>query len=501
MSTKQNTKQIKSTKSPEELEQEALKEKVYRQFAAIKKMNVNHLNKALAINPSVLSKFNARQVADYLQNPARYEKQLRHLSNYLYGVSAQYRQIIRHVATMPTYDYTLNIAEMPQKINKDKISKAFMKSAQYVDKLNLPSEMSKVLRVAFREDFFYGYEHESKDSYFIQKMDADFCSVSSIEDGVFNYAFDFSYFETHPDHLDLYPEEFKTKFQVYKIDRVRYRWQELDSNKTICIKVMDDTQHGIPPYNTIFESIFDLDEYKKIKKSKTKMDNFLLLAQKIPMNDKSSDMNAFLIDLETAGAFHEQLAENVSEGISVATTPMPIESIKMEKSKSDVDTIAQAQREVYTDSGLSQYLFNSDKNTSAGISKSISSDEQVLFNVLTQIERWLNRKLKKQPGTIKFYVKFLHITEFSREEAFNRFLKAAQFGIPVKMEVGASLGLTPIEFLTKTFLENEVFEFQDKLKPLSSSHTQTNDDEGGRPTKQEDEISESRQADLDNADD
>lgn len=488
-------------KTPEQIEQEELKLKLQQQYAAIKKMNVKQLNKALAITPSVLSKFNPKQVAEYLQNPAKYEKQMRNLSNYLYGVSAQYRQIIKHVATMPTYDYTLNIVEMPQKINKDKVIKAYTKSAQYIDKLNLPHEMSKALRVAFKEDYFYGYEHESKDSYFIQKMDADYCSISSIEDGVFNYAFDFAYFDSYPDSLDLYPEEFKTKYQVYKIDRMRFRWQELDSNKTICIKVMDDLQYGTPPYNTVFESIFDLDEYKKIKKSKTKLDNFLLLAQKIPMNDKSQDMNAFLIDLETAGAFHEQLADNVSEGISVATSPMDIESIKMEKSKSDVDTISQAQREVYTDSGLSQYLFNSDKNTSAGISKSISSDEQIVFNTLTQIERWVNRKLKKQSGTIKFYIKFLHITEFSREESFNRFLKAAQFGVPVKMEIGASLGLTPLEFLNKVILENDIFELHEKLKPLSSSHTQTNDEEGGRPTKQEDEISDSRQADLDNLDD
>lgn len=491
-----------SPKTPEQLAQEELKLKLQQQYAAIKKMNTKQLNKVLAITPSVLSKFNPKQVAEYLQNPAKYEKQMRHLSNYLYGVSAQYRQIIKHVATMPTYDYTLNIVEMPQKINKDKISKTFVKTAQYVDKLNLPHEMSKALRVAFKEDFFYGYEHESKDSYFIQKMDADYCKISSIEDGVFNYAFDFSYFTNNPVELDLYPDEFRTKFQIYEIDRINHRWQELDSNKTFCIKIMDDLQHGMPPYNTVFESIFDLDEYKKIKKSKTKMDNFQLLAQKIPMNEKSNDLNAFLIDLDTAGAFHDQLSENTSDGVSVATSPMSIESIKMEKSKSDVDTIAQAQREVYTDSGLSQYLFNSEKNTSAGISKSISSDEQVLFTTLTQIERWVNRKLKKQAGTIKFYIKFLHITEFSREEAFNRFLKAAQFGIPVKMEIGASLGLTPLEFLNKVTLENDVFELHEKLKPLQSSHTASgSDDEGGRPTKQEDEISESRQADLDNLDD
>lgn len=473
-------------------------------YASIRKMNTKILNKSLNTVPSALSKFDAKQVANFLQNPQKFEKQLRQLSNYLYNVSSQYRQIIRHFATLPTYDYTLNIVEMPAKVNVDKITKSYQKTAQYVDKLNLTHEMSKVLKVAFKEDVYYGYEHESKDSYFIQQMDADYCQISSIEDGVLNYAFDFTYFDVYPDQLALYPEEFKVKYELYKLNKQNNRWLELDSNKTMCIKVNEDIlAYALPPFNTVFESIFDLDEYKKIKKAKAKMDNFLLLTQKIPMDDKSQDVDVFKISLETAMMFHSQLSESLGEGIGLATSPMEIEAIKLEKSKSDNDSVSEAVREVYTDSGLSQYLFNSDKNTSAGITKSIITDEQFLFSVLNQIERWVNRKLKKQPGTLKFYIKFLETTNFSREEVFNRYLKAAQSGAPVKMEMVAALGLTPLEALNKTIIENEVFKLHEMFIPLQSSHTQSGnkDSEGGRPTKSEGEISDSRQADLDNMDD
>lgn len=473
-------------------------------YASISKMNTKHLNSALTTTPSVLSKFDSKQVANFLQNPQKFEKQLRQLSNYLYNVSSQYRQIVRHFATLPTYDYTLNVVEMPAKINVDKISKAYQKSAQYVDKLNLTHEMSKVLKTAFKEDVFYGYEFETKDSYFIKKMDADYCQISSIEEGVFNYAFDFSYFDKYKNELDLFPGEFKVKNAIYELDKQKNRWQELDSDSTICVKINEESLTVIPPFNTVFESIFDLDEYKKIKKAKAKMDNFLLLTQKIPLlDDKSSDVDVFKITLETAMMFHNQLSSSVNEGVGVFTTPMDLLPVKLEKSTSDMDTIAQAQREVYTDSGISQYLFNSDKNTSAGISKSIIEDENLLFSTLNQIERWVNRKLKRQQGVTKFYIKFLDITNFSREEVFNRYLKSAQAGAPVKMELVASLGLSPLEALNKTILENEIFKLHEKFIPLQSSHTQSGSatDEGGRPTKSEGDISDSRQADLDNADD
>ena len=362
--------------------------------------------------------------------------------------------------------------------------------------------MSKVLKVAFKEDVFFGYEHESKDSYFIQKLHADYCQISSIEDGVFNFAFDFSYFDKYPNELELFPDEFKAKHLIYTLNKQMNKWLELDSSKTICIKINDDIiDYALPPFNTVFESIFDLDDYKKIKKSKAKMDNFLLLSQRIPIDEKTPDIDIFKISLDTAMLFHNQLSSAVPDGVGVATSPMELSPIKMEKSVNEMDTIAQAQREVYTDSAISQYLFNSDKNTSVGISKSIMADENLLYNTLNQIERWINRKLKKQPGTMAFYIKFIDTTNFSRKEVFERYLKAASFGAPVKMEMVASLGLSPMEILNKTKLENEIFKLQDLFLPLSSAHTQTDDNTNGRPKKSEDERSDSRQVDIDNLED
>lgn len=45
-----------------------------------------------------------------------------------------------------------------------------------------------------------------KDSYFIQKLNPDYCQISSIEGGCFNFAFDFNYFKTYPEKLKQYGE-------------------------------------------------------------------------------------------------------------------------------------------------------------------------------------------------------------------------------------------------------------------------------------------------------
>ena len=485
-------------------EEELARQLKSQQFAAARKMTLRQLGKSLQSNPSVLSRFDSKQVANFLQDPQKYEKQLRQLSNYLYNVNAQYKILVRHMATMPLYAYDLDLVGSVDDYAPVKVQKAYLKTSQYVDKLNLRHEMSKMLKTAFKEDVFFGYEHESKNSFFIQKLNPDYCQIGvEIEDGVLNFAYDFSYFDKFKNELELFPEEFKFKYQAYESNRKEKQWQVLDSNKAVCFKVNEELTYALPPFNTIFESIFDLDEYKKLKKAKAKMDNFLLLVQNITLNEKGTQMDDFLIDLGLANEFHENTASNLPSGVGLTTSPMDFTAISLDKKNNSSDSVNEAIREVFTDSGVSQYLFNSDKNTSAGISKSIIADEQVIFDMMRQIERWLNRKLKKMSGTIKFHLTFLDITNYSKTEETDRLLKAGQYGIPDVVRIGATLGMSPNQFYNKAVIENNILGLHELLKPLSSAHTQTGDnsEENGRPKSSENDISESRQADLDNADD
>ena len=487
---------------PEKSQEEMKKELLAQQFSSVRKMTMKQLNKNLQTTNSILSRFDSKQVAVYLQNPSKYEKQLRQLSNYLYNVNAQYKLLIRHMATMPLYAYDLDLIGSIDDYAHTKVQKAFLKTSQYVDKLNLRHEMSKVLKIAFKEDVFFGYEHESKNSFFIQRINPDYCRYGvEIEDGIHNYAFDFSYFDQFKDELINYPDEFKVKYQLYKNNKLEKQWQILDSNKAVAFKVNEELPYSLPPFNTIFESIFDLDEYKKLKKAKAKMDNFLLLVQRIPMSDKVTDLDGgFLIDLGLANQFHENTSDNLPDGVALTTSPMEFSAISLDKKNSQNDSVSEAVREVFTDAGISQYIFNSDKNTSAGISKSVIADEQIVFDLMRQIERWINRKLKKMPGAIKFELTFLDITNYSKNEETDRLLKAGSLGLPQVTRIASALGMSPNKLYNKAIIENNILGFHELLKPLSSSHTQTSD-EVGAPKKSEDNISDSRQVDLDNSDD
>ncbi|RKJ73024.1 hypothetical protein D7X33_20940 [Butyricicoccus sp. 1XD8-22] len=445
---------------------------------------------------SPLIRYNLDDINRWLQNPVQFEEHLRKLSNYLYDNHPTYKLIVRYIALLPQYAWTLTIDTSSG--NKDKIKKNYIKVLNQIEKMNLRYELVKASLVAYKNDFFFGYEIETKDDYFIMRLDNKYCKPSSIEGGVYNFAFDFSYFDQNNDELNVYPPEFKRKYLQYKSDKNK-RWEELDSTKTVCFKTNIDTDYPLPMFSGMFPSIYDLEEYKKLKKDRAKNENYLLLHQRIPMDEKNPDLNKFLIDLDLANYFHNAASENLPDGIEVVTSPMELTAVKTEKSKNDNDYVLEAMREVYNDGGISQFLFNSDKSTSVGLSKSINTDEEIAFGLLRQMETWVNRKLKQMFSSIKCKFTFLNVTVFNQKDVAEMYLKQAQYGLPVKLEIAAVHGMTPLDVINKVALENDILGLHDLFIPLSSSHTQSGDgeSESGRSEKDEDELSEAGQATRD----
>lgn len=466
-------------------------------FATVNKMAMQDMSR-ISRTTSFLARFKIEEISRWLQNPAQFEKQIRQLSSYLYNISPHYRRLILYISLMPTYAYVLDPLDLPENLNVDRFKKQYKKTLQDIEKMNLKHELIKVAKIAFKEDYYFGYVNECKDSFFLQKLDADHCRISSIEDGVFNFAFDFSIFDYDTDLLNSYPIEFKRKYGLYRNSNDNdMKWQELDSDKTLCVKINEELNYGLPLFSTMFESIFDLDEYKRIKKSRSKADNFMTLTHKIPMDEKNPDVNKFLIDLDLAATFHSMAESILPENIGLISSPMKIEAIKMDQSKTNVDLIANANRDVFNDSGVSQHLFNSDKTTSTGLSSSILNDSSLTFSFLRQVERWVNRRIKRMSGQYKFKFKFLDITVFNQDSMFDMYLKGAQSGLPVITEAAASIGLSPLDLMNKATLEGDILGLHDILKPLQTSHTQSSKDEAGRNKLKDDEISDSGQVNRD----
>lgn len=467
-------------------------------------MDIDHLSfEKIAVNRpstnttssiSFVKKYKKEDIRKFISDPKTYQVQLREISRSLYNSSAHYKRLIDYLSNLATMSYIIepyNI-DFSKEANVNKIKKNYPKVLSVVENMNIRHEFIKVMKIAFREDVFYGYEHETSESYYIQKLNPEYCMISSVEDGVFNFSFNFKFFDTRLDLLESYPEEFRKKYLIYKNSEDNESWIELDAERTICIKINEDIEYPVPPLCGVFEAIYDIEAFKALRKAKEELSNFKVLVQKIPLRKDSDLNNDFSIDYENVMLFHNKASKALPPQVGLISTPFDTEEFSFDKDRVDSDNVAKSERDFWSSSGVSQLLFNTDKSTSAGLKMSIQTDEEMVFAVLRQIERWINRKLKRVFKN--FRINILDITIFNKGEVFEQALKSAQFGFPVKHIVGATLGLSPSAMMNMAHLENDVLEMQDHLIPVSSSHTQTaEDDEGGRPEEEDDDLSEEGQ--------
>ena len=163
--------------------------------------------------------------------------------------------------------------------------------------------------------------------------------------------------------------------------------------------------------------------------------------------------------------------------------------------------------------GLSPVNFGRVSN-STGLTASNLVDSGKLYNFYVKLERWLNRKLKFEFGG-KFKVQLIQATTFTEKDVIDRYIKTAQFGVPVKLQVAAMMGATQLNERGLSALES-LLNLNETWTPLNSSFinpgqsasgTSNSDSssevsEGrGRPLKSEEDTSQADTEDNNNEED
>lgn len=466
-------------------------------FAVLNRLITRDLNNNTTT--PTFSLYSKEDVQGYLANPYTYEKQIRNAVTYIYGASSHFRRIIQYFASLSDLAYVVSPYKIdPKSTNAKTINRNYRKVLNALSAMSIKTQFPKILTVCLREDTFYGTMWVTNDNITIQQLPSDYCAISTIEGNVLNVSFDFSYFDSHSALLEFYPQEFKTKYAVYQKQRTS-RWLELDSPTSFAIKVNNDIlAYSLPPFIGILRELYDLEDYKQLKLTKTALENYAMLVMSLPM-DKDGNWG---IDLNKAKEFWQNLDSVLPEEVGSILTPMPITKIGFEKSNTgDTNTIADAEQNIFTSAGVSSLLFNNEKASANALSLSIKADQSLTFGIVRSIEDAVNRFIQSQSYGKNFKVTFLDVSPYNRKEMGDAYLKAASYGLPTIAMYAASQGLGQAELDAMSFLETEVMGLQDMFRPIQSStqmsgNTTSTDsnaptDEGGRPQSDETDLTDS----------
>ena len=461
-------------------------------FAAINRVVMRDLN-ANPRSPSFYL-YSKDQITEYIKNPYSNQKALRNAAIYLYNASGHFRRLIQYFVSLSDLAYVVAPTRIDtSKAKPETIARQYRKTLNTLTIMDIKNQFPKILTVCLREDTFFGTMWVTNDNIIIQQLPSDYCDVSVIENGVLNVTFDFSYFDANSEYLAMYPKEFTTKYNAYLKDRTKMKWQELDSPNSFAVKCNTDIlNYSIPPFAGMFREVYDLEDYKALKLTKTELENYALLIMQLGINDDGD----WEMPLNQAKDFYRNLDNVLPEEVGAVLSPMPINKISFERSTAaDNDTIMDAEQNLYTSAGVSSLLFNNAKASSNALLLSIKADQAITYGVVKSLEGVVNRFIQSLSFGKNFRVTFLDCSPFNRKEMGDQYLKAAQYGLPTLSYYAASQGISQADLDGLNFLEDDVLNFKERFDPLRTSTTSSGksnlDDQGGRPTKDVGDLSDS----------
>lgn len=293
--------------------------------------------------------------------------------------------------------------------------------------MDMENQFAKILTVCLREDTYYGTMWVGGDNITLQQLPADYCAISTIEGGVLNVSFNFSYFDANKAQLDFYPTEFQSKYNGYLKDRTGLKWQELDSPTSFAIKCNSDIlAYSIPPFAGILRSIYDIEDYRQLKMTKTELENYAILVMTLGMNKNGE----WELDFDKAREFWFNLDKVLPEEVGSILTPMPIDKISFERSGvGDANHIEEAEEGMFSAAGVSSLLFNNAKASANALALSIKADQAITYGIVKSLEAMVNRFLQGQSYGKYFKSVFLDVSAYNRKEMGEAYLKACQYGI------------------------------------------------------------------------
>lgn len=448
---------------------------------------INKYIKSTEYNPRKYSRENVRK---FLERPEVFERQLREISQYSYISFSRYFRLINYFSDMLTLDSILVPLELnSDKVNSTSFKRAYERANRFIENYNIKHTLKQIIRILLVEDVFFGYERSINSSLMIQRLPTNYCKITGIEDGVYTFAFNFEYFNGNANlSIDNFPDEFKSLYNKAKTSGEI--WQELNSEFAVCFKLNENLIFGCPPFMSLYEELMDMEDIKSLIKTRNNLDNFKLMLQKIPLKKDAKSDRDILFDAKTVKGFHTNIRSVLPQGIGLVSSPMELEDFSFERKRDKVeDNATQAEENLFNAAGSSSGLFNSGNNNSISLNRGINVDESMMFTLLRQFERYFKKRL----GFInnnqnRFKLIFPDLTIYNWKEKLDSYLKTATYGFP-KSLVAASIGLSTSDVDNLCLFENEYLGLPEKLKPLSSAHTSSGDEEGGAPEKDDGNLS------------
>lgn len=393
-----------------------------------------------------------------------------------------YKQIILYYATILYYNGLLiPNPTFGKQLSTPYIEKRFRIALEYLNKLDLVNVFTRISIHVLIYGSYYGLiQTLDKENFIIFDLPIGYAR-SRLTDIYGNHIIDFdtTYFDdindlgVREETLQAYPPYISNHYRMYKANEVSSPWVRVPVECGVCFSFFDDERPlflNIIPSTIQYEDAVDTEQERELEEIRK------IIVQKIPhLND-----GQLLFEPDEALEMHEG-AVNMMKGnknLSVLTTYADVDSIISKTSADNASsTLEKMLQNVYANAGVSAQIFA--PTGSQALPYSIKNDISVMMILGNKYAKFISTVINTlfSNNNIYFTYLMLPVGEFNKSDFVTDALKLAQSGYSFLMPAVA-MGLNQLELVNLKDLENDVLDLKDRLIPLSTSYTESNDGPG-----------------------
>lgn len=441
---------------------------------------------SLNINPVAASSLDIER---WLLAPHYFDKELRHLGQYLSYAVGQYQRSIYHLNTIKSFKYKL-LPCNSEIDDADEYMKSYQKCLDTLQKLNIRYQLSKADFQTMQDGLAAYWIEEKSDSITLIPLPSDYIYITAPWTYGYLFTIDLVFFDkfvTMPQQIPELTTAYNKFVEMRKKlaekgnndDLVPFQYYNVPPDKGWLFTFNPTMPDKIPPMTPAMASSLDILSYKELLKNKVALDLYKIIPMKIPTNKENNQM---IITYTQAEDIIQVIQSLLPDNIRVFASPFDSENVVNTDQSGRFDEIINISNDTfYASAGLSKSLFGS-KEIKMGAAIKISSDVDFNFasyHPYRQYENFVNFQLGLKNKKYKFMIQMFGNSLNDKEER-ELALKEMTLGNSGILDYFSAKGYEPFQVKSMLSLEDKLG-LRDLMQPLESAFNSKATNEGGSP--------------------
>lgn len=415
------------------------------------------------------------------------------LSRTFFYKGGHYKRILLHYATLLKYaGMVIPRPSFGKSLSTTRIAKKYHKAVEFVEGISVETFFTNCALRTLIDGCYYGViQTMDKDRLTVLELPARYCATRFKDtQGNDIIEFNLDYFDTFLTKreqkaiLRVYPKFISNAYEQYKGGKRSLKWVFIPADVGVCFPFFDNQ----PLFLSTIPSTILLDETIETERERDLEEIRKILVQKVP-HLTSGDL---LFEPDEAEVMHKGSVEMMgkNKNISVLTTYADVDAV-VSKTASDAsrNSIEQMSQNVYQETGVSSQLFAS--TGSATLDTSLKNDLALMMYLAGKFANFITNTTNTlfSDRDISFKYQILPVSYYNEEKYIDRTFKMASSGYSF-LYPAIAMGISQQDLGSIKDLENDVLNLAEKLKPLSSSYTQSAANSPGAPAKEQEDKAE-----------